>query len=166
MRDATSVLRERQRQAFELRASGLSFDAIARQLGYKNRSGTYKAWKRAMATHDEEVELYRDLQKIRLETVLNSVWPKVLAGDVQAGRLVVSVVETIAQLYGLEIQPEDHAIDVEPEIRTLAAAFGHDEEQALQIGREVIAERGYGERGRLRRRRNVGGPKGGLEVNA
>lgn len=68
--------RQRAVQVVKLRTAGASFDQIAQQLGYANRSGPYKALQRVL--HSSEHEAAEELRRvglIRLEALLKQLWP-------------------------------------------------------------------------------------------
>ncbi len=104
-----ALARERQRQAWQLYLAGeTSARAIGRALGVSHTTASkylhaalaeVQAETKALATRAREVELQR------LDVVLRKVWPKVMAGEVRAGELVLKVSERRAKLLGLE-QPE------------------------------------------------------------
>lgn len=98
----------RERQALELRMQGLSFDAIARRVGYANKGSAKKAYDRAIngsavttMTDDE----WRDLELHRLERAHAAVWPAASRGDLSAVRELRHLHRDRVQLKGLGIAP-------------------------------------------------------------
>ena len=93
---------ERRTRAVELAASGLSYDDIAKELGYANRSGAWKAVQGALkAVQSDEVDEYRTLSIERLEAMLAVVWPKAMSGDVAAVGMARRIVDAECRLLGL-----------------------------------------------------------------
>ena len=97
---------ERDRQAIELRRAGASFDQIARQLGYANKSVAYnavsRALKRTMASMSLDADAYRQLTMDRLDAMLLGVWRSATQGDVQAISAVLRIEERRANMLGLD----------------------------------------------------------------
>ena len=66
-------------KAVQLRASGASYSDIAGALGYSNRSGAFKAVRRALQRWGSEaVEELRILELARLDQITLKLWPQVL----------------------------------------------------------------------------------------
>lgn len=94
---------ERQRQVLELRKSGLGFQAIADQLGYKDHSGAYRAFRTALRkTLQEPADELRALEVDRLDTMLLGLWPKATRGDTWSVDRVLRIMERRAALLGLD----------------------------------------------------------------
>lgn len=75
----------RRTRAVELRQAGFSYDDIAIELGYANRSGVWKATQAALkSVQSELVDEYRTLNLERLDALLAVVWPEALAGDIKS----------------------------------------------------------------------------------
>lgn len=69
------LARENERRALELRKAGVSYDVIAKELGYRDHSGAAKAVKRAMARIPKEAsEDLHTLTVQRLEHLLVGLW--------------------------------------------------------------------------------------------
>ena len=94
---------ERARQALELRIAGATFDQIASQLGYANRSGAYLAVKAALnRIPAHEVEEYRRLNIERLNRMRLANNPNIKSGDTAAMRVEISIQEREAKYLGLD----------------------------------------------------------------
>lgn len=96
--------RERELQAIELRKAGLSYRQIGEALGISHVAAG-KAIKRALQkcfeqTREETAEL-RNLELERLDELNLAFWGKAMAGDTQAGKLILRVIEQRARLLGL-----------------------------------------------------------------
>jgi cob(I)alamin adenosyltransferase len=85
---------ERRTKAVELVAAGLSYDEVAAELGFANRSGAWKAVQSALrAVQADTVDEYR-----ALTALLAVVWPKAMAGDttaVAAARRIVDAAQSM-----------------------------------------------------------------------
>jgi hypothetical protein len=70
---------QREQRVIDLRKAGLTFEAIARAVGYTNKGAAQKAFTRAMETHREETaEAAADLRAIQLERyehIISQLWP-------------------------------------------------------------------------------------------
>ena len=76
------AIRERQRQALELRLSGLTFQGIADALGYKSKHGSFRAVETALAEITREpAESLRTMELQRLDGMFAGFWPKAQQGD-------------------------------------------------------------------------------------
>lgn len=94
---------ERQRDALELRKSGLSYDAIATRLGYAHASGAHKAVTLALKrTIQEPADELRRVEVERLDAALSAIWKKVLSGDTWAIDRMLKIMERRAALLGLD----------------------------------------------------------------
>jgi len=98
--------RERERRVLELRLAGMSFERIAREVGYNHGASARKALLRALEREQEEISklarrlLYEDL--MRLDRLLLTVWPRALQGDLEALREVRAIISQRAKLLGIE----------------------------------------------------------------
>ncbi len=69
--------KERQKRALQLRMAGASFDQIAESLGYRSRSGAFKAVELALAGVPEPVaKVYKRVNLERLNRLLMSLWER------------------------------------------------------------------------------------------
>lgn len=70
---------ERDAKAVELRRAGMTWDAIARTLGYSDSGHAHGAFRRYMANYPREaVEDLRQLELDRLDAMQHAIWPRVL----------------------------------------------------------------------------------------
>ena len=87
-RKPSLAVREKGRQAINLRMSGATIKQIANQLGYASESGAYKALMRELKETTQEMgestEAVRQLELRRLDQMLFPIWNSVRAGDQQA----------------------------------------------------------------------------------
>lgn len=97
---------ERRAAAINLRISGLDWTAIAAQLGYADRGAACKDVTRALEKHvvDEglAVEVWRELELGRLDSLQQSIWPKAMDGDPRAIEAALKILDRRAKLLGLD----------------------------------------------------------------
>jgi hypothetical protein len=99
---------ERQRRALEARLAGVTYERIARALGYRNASGAWKAVARGMARSlREPAEAVRLLELERLDRLLAGIWGRATGGpdrpaDLAALDRVLKIMERRSRLLGLD----------------------------------------------------------------
>lgn len=98
---------DKQIQALKLRQAGVSYEEIARSLGYRSASGAYNAVKSAIkkALREPADEL-RKIEVTRLDTALFAIWPAVKRGDLFAIDRFLKLSERRAKLLGLDSKHE------------------------------------------------------------
>ena len=88
--------------AVELAIDGVSYGAIAAEVGYSHRGTAYKAVHKALAERVVEgVDTLRRLEVDRLDALQAALWPTALAGDTAAATIVLRIIEQRARLLGL-----------------------------------------------------------------
>jgi pantothenate synthetase len=93
----------RRAQAVQLKAAGLTYAAIATEMGYANRGTVFRIISEALrAQNVEAVEELRNLEVARLDTLQLAMWPAAMSGDVHAASVVTRVIMTRCRLLGLE----------------------------------------------------------------
>lgn len=93
---------ERRTRAVALARSGASYDDIAKELGYANRSGAWKAVQASLrAVQADTVDEYRALTIDRLEALLAAVWDKAMTGDIHAVAAARRIVDAESRVLGL-----------------------------------------------------------------
>lgn len=111
--------RARAAKALDLRQQGRTWQTIANELDYKDRSGAYRAVQRLLdRTEFESVQEYRVLEGDRLDALHAAYWPAAMHGDVKAAEFVLKVSDRRSKLLGLDaptrlavtpVQDEDFA---------------------------------------------------------
>jgi len=102
-RDRKLTTANRQAEALRLRAEGHDYQTIADRLGYRSRSGPWRAVRKALAdVKAEGVEHLRTLEGQRLDRLLAAVWPKAMSGNVGAVRAALRICDRRARLQGLD----------------------------------------------------------------
>lgn len=90
-------------QALDLRLSGMDYGEIAARLGYKDKSGAWRAVQGELrkARQDRADEVIA-LDLARTDRLLHAMWGKAIAGDTAAFDRVVKVLERRARYFGLD----------------------------------------------------------------
>jgi hypothetical protein len=104
-RSARQQVLSKQREAdcLRMRMEGFTFDQIATDLGFANRSGAQKAFKRALERlGSEEAREAFVLQYERLNAMLAAIWPEVELGNLRAIQQALPILDRIDRLMGLD----------------------------------------------------------------
>lgn len=120
---------ERSKQALKLRLMRHSYDTIAKQLGYSNKSAARKAVMREIEKVPREAA--KELRSQELETLdmaQRALMPSVLAGHLGAMDRLVKLMEQRAKLTGIHENVVDTGVD---EFKSVLAAW------AQQIAQQV-----------------------------
>jgi hypothetical protein len=100
---------ERHVQALKMRAAGMEYHDIARELGYKTPGGAFKAVKTALVkTLQEPADELRKLEVNRLDELLFVLWPQ--RHKPQYTDRILRIMERRAKLLGLDM-PDNLNID-------------------------------------------------------
>ena len=149
-RKPSLAVREKGRQAINLRMSGATIKQIANQLGYASESGAYKALMRELKETTQEMgestEAGRQRELRRLDQMLFPIWNSVRAGDQQAINTALRIQERRASLLGLDAPKQIEAkvrIDVfswNEAIRdflTIYRKYHSDSQDAMLVVNEI-----------------------------
>ena len=94
---------EREAEVLKLRRGGLTFDLIAKELGFKHASGAHKAYvnacKRIIVADVQEI---RNVEVERLDIAQSAIWARVLRGEIPAIQALIRIMERRARLLGLD----------------------------------------------------------------
>lgn len=86
----------------KLVAQGMSYDEVAKAVGYGHRGSAHRAVSKALAEREVEgVDELRALELARLNRLQSSLWDKAMAGDVRAVDWVVRIIAQRVRLLGL-----------------------------------------------------------------
>lgn len=112
---------EKAKQALELRRAGWSYDDIAEEVGYANRSVAYKAVKRSIAaiTREPAAELL-ELELARLDDMFSGLYESARNGDNFSVDRALKIMEQRAKLLGLYERKTD---DTTAEARAAIVGF-------------------------------------------
>ena len=90
-------------KALELRLSGLDYAEIAVRLGYREKSGAWRAVEGELRkVRHERASQVVALDLSRLDMLLNTVWDRALGGDLAAFDRVMKVLERRARYFDLD----------------------------------------------------------------
>jgi len=133
---------ERQRQAVELRKAGAGFEEIARQLGYKDASGAYRAVKAALLkTIQQPSDELRALEAARLDAMLLGIYADARKGNVSKIDRVLKIMARRADLFGLDAPKTFKDLsDPRREAEAIATEIGKGDDPAIvgQIERDLL----------------------------
>lgn len=94
---------EKQRQALELRKTGMTYSRICEETGYGSESAAYKAVMTALKKMlQEPAEECRKMEIARLDALLKGLWWAAEKGDYQSVIAALKVEERRAKLLGLD----------------------------------------------------------------
>jgi hypothetical protein len=129
--------REKSVRALELRKAGVSYDMIAQQLGYSNKSSAHRAVSKLLdATEKEVVGDLREMELRRLDDLFRSMYPMALKGNFVAVDKCLKIMERRSKITGLDA-PEKTQSDVRQIIKVVYedAQYAEDvnEEQTPNI---------------------------------
>ena len=93
----------KQEQALKLRMEGHSLAAIARKVGYSDRTGAFQAIKSALLkTLQEPAAALRKIELQRLDMMFQKLWPRAMRCDMGAIDRILKIMERHAKLLGLD----------------------------------------------------------------
>ncbi len=93
---------QRRKRALEMRASGATYQAIADELGYRNRTSAYDAVASGLKDITREPAKHlRDLELERLDAMQAALWESATQGDPGAIAVCLKIGERRARLWGL-----------------------------------------------------------------
>src|SRR5471030_1156768 len=95
----TVVAEYRAARAVELSLAGWTYDQIARELQFADRSGAWRAARRCLRRRQlAAADQYLAGALVDLEIVQERAWGRAVAGDLQAARVVLRVIEDRVRL--------------------------------------------------------------------
>ncbi len=148
-KDKTSVItikkREKSVRALELRKAGVSYEMIAQQLGYSNRTSAHRAVSKLLdATEKEVVTDLREMELRRLDDLFRSMYPVALKGNFQAVDRCLKIMERRSKIAGLDA-PEKTQSDVRQIIKVVyedvqyAEDFTEEQPQNITDQQKILA---------------------------
>lgn len=103
MATSRAVAAAKRVRVVEAVAGGATYEQAARQAGYANRSGAYKAfWKAIDGQEVDAVEDHRALELARLDALQVAFWERAMTGDVKAADMVLRIIQQRSRLLGLD----------------------------------------------------------------
>ncbi len=111
--DVRVTARQREARALQLRQAGLTYAQIGRHLGVCE-SRAWRIVQRALrrVVADPLGEL-RQLENLRLDSLLMAVWPKAMAGQLEAVDRVLSIMARRARLLGLDAPTQHQVLSID-----------------------------------------------------
>lgn len=101
---------QKQQRALQLRLEGKTFDEIAKEVGYANRSGARKAINRALDLVTlPTADRFRREQMERTYALIDTLTPKVQTGDAQAAQALLRAMAALDKYTGLDFKLEELA---------------------------------------------------------
>ncbi len=88
--------------AVELRTAGAEYEEIAKELGYADKSGAWRAVQRSLKARTvNAVDRYRMVKYAELESIHRREWPLAMMGDLSAVNRLVQASGERVTLMGL-----------------------------------------------------------------
>lgn len=99
---------EKAKLALSLRKQGYQLDEIAKQCGYADRSGAWRAIKRELdkVPTPNAVEL-RKVEEMRLDGMLKGIYEKAEKGDTWAIDRVIAISKRRSEVTGMDMRAEE-----------------------------------------------------------
>ena len=146
-KDKTSVItikkREKSVRALELRKAGVSYEMIAQQLGYSNRTSAHRAVSKLLdATEKEVVTDLREMELRRLDDLFRSMYPVALKGNFQAVDRCLKIMERRSKIAGLDA-PEKTQSDVRQIIKVVYEDIQYAEDFTEEQPQNVIDQQKF-----------------------
>ena len=89
-------------RAVEMRMAGAEYDQIAKELGFANRSGAWKAVQRSLRHQVvENAETYRAQTLLDLDIMFERNWPRAVFGQLSAIDKCLRISDQRSRLLGL-----------------------------------------------------------------
>lgn len=152
---------QRRTEMLRMKNSGMSVGEIATHYGMSPQTASkdlYRAIRKARELEVQEAELYREIQRSRLESLLGGVWDDAKDGDPKASEQARKLISDLTDLLGVKVPvrteisgPDGGDIPFSSgdlsELRTLIAIsdqpnaatpdFGHDEDEEEDPGGDL-----------------------------
>ncbi|WP_114202326.1 hypothetical protein [Janibacter anophelis] len=106
--------REKENEVIALRLEGFDFDTIARKVGYRDRSGAWKAYQNALVRQGNDDETFEDairLELARLDALQASIFDAAQRGDLAAHDRVLKIMKHRDRLKGYAVAPRSRRGD-------------------------------------------------------
>ena len=111
LRTSPRIIAEKEKaaQAVRLRKAGVTYDQIAAQLHYANRSSARRAVARLLQANTAEVvDDLRTLEDGRLDDMLRAIYGAAVQGDLATIDRILRISERRAKLWGLDAPTQTH----------------------------------------------------------
>lgn len=108
-------------KVLELRRAGLTWQRIAEETGYKDHTGAYAAYKRAIKrTMQQPADELREQELDRLDRLQLAAWPNAMKGDTRSILAIAKLIEMRSKIIGLY----DDSIKIEQNITVNGESVG------------------------------------------
>ena len=96
------VARYRATRALELVTSGMTYQQVADELGYRSRASAWKACNRTLQRREAAaVEAHREMSLVDLDLLQSRAWSSAMAGDSVAANACIGAITARCRLMGL-----------------------------------------------------------------
>ena len=103
----------RRTKAVQLKTAGLTYEEVARELGYTSKGTAFNVVAKALREQTAEaVTNLRDLENTRLDALQAALWDAAMTGDAKAANSILQIVVARVRLNGLE--PERNGLAALP----------------------------------------------------
>ena len=138
----TPDLATKEALVMRLRLEGREFDDIAAIAGFKEKSGAYRAFQRALRRIPQQaVEEYREVNRQRLELLWCAIFPKASKGSLFAVDRALQILKQESELLGLDAPTRvDMTVVARQTAERVAAETGATYEEALAEVQAVLAQ--------------------------
>lgn len=106
--EITLTVQQKRAKALDLKILGYSYERIAQEVGWKDRSGAARAVKAALASIPaDQVKELRQIELLRLDLAQRQIMPGVVRADLGSIDRLLKIMDLRARLVGLyEVQPD------------------------------------------------------------
>lgn len=132
---AAIELMEKRTEALRLRKSGMTYPDIALRLGVAKETARSYVLGALEAFVEEPGEEVRKMEIMRLDSLLQAIWPMCMAGDLEAIDRALKIEQFRAKITGMMMPIK---IDIELRIRDMAKTMGLNEDEAIAVAGEYV----------------------------
>src|SRR5687768_16568296 len=131
---------DKQARVLLLAQAGYGFREIAQAVGYKGPSSAHYAFKAALGSVlRPAAQETLTLELGRLDAMQRAIWPLAQRGDLKAQQQVLRLMERRSAYLGLDAPTSIHAkVDIEPQLRAVAAELGLPPEEVLAEAERIL----------------------------
>jgi len=137
MKTKRSLAKWREAEAIRLRLEGFDYQDIARALGYRSRSGAWKAVNRSLSRQVAAgAEEYRAQMLMDIEIAYEHSWPKAMAGNNKAMDHVLRLSDQRIRLLGLAQPSRNRSANVHERPARASSTWTEPTDQLHPFGSE------------------------------
>ena len=116
-----ALVLDRERQCWELRVRGATFDQIAHALGFRSKASAFKSYMRAFRRLKQQIlvdaEQQRHVILERLDALVHTYMPLAIQGSSDAAEIVLKADKRRADLLGLDVPAKNNMTTAERSTR-------------------------------------------------